>query len=57
MKKNDRAKAIEKAVKIVYDSLQSHLPYTHKKSSEGVRFHKQCVKDYTELIKLIISLY
>lgn len=46
----------ERALRLVWSSLQSHLPWTYKPSSEGKRFHKQCVKDYAELMKIISNL-
>lgn len=45
-----RMKAIEKSMLLTWDSLQSHLPYTYLKSSEGAEFHKQCVSDYVQLL-------
>jgi len=45
-----RMKAIEKSMLLTWDSLQSHLPYTYLKSSEGTEFHKQCVSDYIQLL-------
>ena len=54
--KDKRAMLIEKALRSVYDSLQSHLQYTYKKTSEGKRFHIKCVKDYLELMDTIEKL-
>ena len=60
MTKEERAKTIEKIIALVYDSLESHLCYTYE-SDEGVkaskRFHKKCVKEYAEIIKLLTQLY
>ncbi len=53
----NRAKKIEQAIKLTYDSLQSHLKYTHAHSSEGQKFHIKCVKEYAEVIKLLSELY
>lgn len=52
-----KAKKIERAIKLIYDSLQSHLAYTYSASAEGKRFHRKCVRDYSELIKLLSELY
>lgn len=55
MKKEQK---IERALKLIWDSLQSHLEWTYKKDkSEDPKFHKQCVKEYAELIKIISELY
>ena len=60
MTKADKAKKIERAMEIIIDSLQSHLPYTH--SGELIRgeddaFHKTCVKEYCEVLKILSELY
>jgi hypothetical protein len=55
--KNERAKKIEQAIRLIWESLESHLYYTHAKSSEGIRFHKRCVRDYAALIKILSELY
>jgi hypothetical protein len=57
---DERAKIIERIIKLVYDSLDSHLPYTHE-SDNGVKaskkFHKVCTEEYAEIIKLVSMLY
>lgn len=64
--KNDRAKKIDNAIRIVWDSLDSHLSGTHtltttqKKYVEEVgsnKFHQKCVKEYAEVIKVLSELY
>ena len=64
MNKTDRAKEVEKAIELVYESLISHLPYTYgkiegfaKKRGESHKFHQQCVKEYAEVISIISKLY
>lgn len=57
MKTKDRAQKIDEAIRLIWDSLQSHLEWTHKQSSEGEQFHKRCVKEYTALIKILTELY
>lgn len=57
VKKRFRAKSLERAVRLVYSSLESHLLYTHRPSSEGVRFHIRCVKEYAEILKILSDLY
>lgn len=55
-----RARAIARAIRLSYDSLRSHLPYTF--SGEMIRgedyaFHQRCVKGYSKLICLLSTLY
>lgn len=57
MKTKDRAQKIDEAIRLIWDSLQSHLEWTHKQSSEDEQFHKKCVKEYTALIKILTELY
>lgn len=56
-KKHIKERKIERAIRLTYDSLQSHLRYTYIKTSEGERFHKNCVKEYSEIIKVLSELY
>jgi hypothetical protein len=56
-KKHLREERIERAIKLTWSSLRSHLEWTHKKSPEGHRFHKACVQEYAETIKILSSLY
>lgn len=55
MYKNE--KCIDKIITLAVDSLTSHLPYTHRKTSEGIEFNKKCVKEYTEIIINAIQLW
>jgi len=59
MKAQDKkAKKIERAIQIIWDSLDSHLEYVYNsESKEDKDFHKQCVKEYAEVIKIITELY
>ena len=57
MKKHGRAKKYERAVRLVWDSLQSHLPYLYEKSPEGASFHKKTIAEYAELLRLLADLY
>ena len=57
-----RAKVIDEAIRLVYDSLQSHLPYTHVgpdslMPGETTEFHKKCVKEYSRVLELLSKLY
>lgn len=56
MAKLNRAKLVERAIKLVYSSLSSHLPYMYIKTAEGKAFHKKCTKEYSELIKILSEL-
>lgn len=51
--KANKHKELERAIRLVWTSLESHLPWTYKKSSEGKKFHRKCVKEYAETIKII----
>lgn len=57
MNTKERAKLIQRAIELAYDSLDSHLQYTHKKTSEGRKFHQKCVEEYSELINILSKLY
>jgi hypothetical protein len=57
MTSNERAKVIEQIIRLVWDSLESHLPYTHTKHHDGYAFHVQCVKEYVEILRLVTKLY
>lgn len=64
MKSKERAQKIERILRLTWDSLQSHLIYTHNLSKEQKKileeseaFHKKCVKEYSEIIKLVSELY
>jgi len=52
-----RAKKVEKIIRLSYDSLESHLPYTHLKTSEGTKFHKDAILQYIEIINLAKDLW
>lgn len=54
--KHSKEKKIEKAIRLTWDSLQSHLKYTQIKTTEGIAFHKKCVKEYAETIKILSEL-
>lgn len=54
---NERARAIEEAIRLAWSSLDSHLPWCHSESEEGEAFHRQCVKEYAHLIGLLSSMY
>lgn len=52
-----KEKILEEAIRLVWESLESHLEWTHRKSPEGTAFHKQCVADYVRLLTLLTQLY
>jgi hypothetical protein len=57
-KSTARAEKIERAIRLTWESLDSHLEYASgKKHHDSPSFHKKCVKDYSELMKLISELY
>lgn len=60
MKSKERAKLIERAIRLTWSSLDSHLELTHRKAPKFVgreKFHKTCVKDYAEMIVILTKLY
>lgn len=46
-----RAKSVEKIIRLAWDSLETHLRYTHIKTIEGEKFHRDAVFDYTKIIE------
>lgn len=52
-----RAETIEQIMKLVWDSLDSHLQYTYRKHRDGTDFHIKCVKEYVEIMRLVATLY
>ena len=54
---NQRAKSVEKIIRLAYSSLESHLNWTHAKTSEGIAFHKQAVKEYVSIIQEALKLW
>jgi hypothetical protein len=52
-----RKQMLERLIRLVWDSLESHLPYTYEHSSEGKDFHIKCVMEYSEMIYLLSKLY
>lgn len=52
-----RAKSVEKIIRLAWDSLETHLRYTHLKTTEGPKFHKEAIKQYTEIIAEAQELY
>jgi hypothetical protein len=58
LSKKQRAREIEKAIRLAYSSLESHLPYTHKKHVDGsMKFHRECIREYSEIISILSKLY
>jgi len=52
-----RAKSVEKIIRLAWDSLESHLKYTHIKTTEGEKFHRDAIRDYTKIIEEAQKLY
>lgn len=48
-------KHAEAALRLTWDSLESHLPYTHGKHSDGRKFHRKTVREYVQLMKHIVE--
>ena len=60
----EREKLIERGFRLAWDSLESHLYYTYaklskksRKEGESYKFHKNCVKQYAEIIIILSKLY
>jgi len=55
-----RKQLIRRVMKLVWGSLNSHLPYlTEKpksKSDGGIKFQTNCVKEYSEIIYILSQL-
>lgn len=51
------ARRIEKAMRKVWESLETHLPYTHQDHPDGQAFHQQTVVDYAEQLVNLAKLY
>jgi hypothetical protein len=56
-KKKEKEENVENIIRQAWSSLESHLPYTHKKSSEGKKFHKKCVEEYLDIINNSVKLW
>ena len=55
-----RAIEIEKAIRLAYASLESHLYYTHSGNmirGEDYEFHRKSVAEYSEIISVLSKLY
>jgi hypothetical protein len=55
--KKKRPREIERAMRLTWSSLESHLAYTHQKSAEGTKFHIKCVKEYVQILENLGNLY
>ena len=59
-KSDFKAKEIDKAIRLAWGSLESHLIYTHSGRlirDEDREFHKKCVEEYADIIKVLSQLY
>lgn len=52
-----RAKSVEKIIRLAYDSLETHLHYTHMKTTEGEKFHREAIKQYLDIMQEAYKLY
>jgi hypothetical protein len=55
----EKAVQIEKAIRLVWGSLESHLYFTHDGElarGENHAFHKKCCAEYAEVIKILAGL-
>jgi heme-degrading monooxygenase HmoA len=56
-KDEKEAVILAEAIRIVWDSLESHLDWTHGEEEAVKDFHKECVKEYVQLMQLLTNLY
>ena len=58
-----RAQNVEKALRMVWSSLESHLVYASKRQpcsrqeDGNPRFHQKVIREYAELLETITQLY
>lgn len=52
-----RAKSVEKIIRLAWDSLETHLRYTHLKTTEGEKFHREAIKQYLDIMNEAYKLY
>jgi len=60
MKSDERARKIARLIRMVFQSLDSHLPWTYGKEVKDTgnrAFHKKCVREYSQIIRDIADLY
>ena len=50
-----KKKELERAIKLTWDSLYSHIDGTYLKTKEGRGWHKKCCKEYLEILKVLID--
>ena len=55
-RKQECSYKIERAIRLTWGSLESHLDATHNVSDEH-DFHRKCVQEYAEVIKILSELY
>jgi len=54
-----KEKDIERGIRLVYASLESHLPYTYDNDlpeGETREFHKKAIREYADVIKILSDL-
>ena len=59
---NDRDKKVDEALRLIWSSLESHLPLTdiakgHSQFKDDRSFHRKCCKDYIRLLQIIKELW
>ena len=55
-RKQERSYKIERAIRLTWGSLESHLDVTRDLSHDR-DFHRKCVQEYAEVIKILSALY
>ncbi len=56
-----RDQKVDKIIRLAFSSLESHLKALEKPSpiekNEGRAFHRECVREYAEIITMASNLY
>ena len=59
-KADEKAKKIERAIRLAWGSMETHLIYAYGKPAKvqgNTAFHKKCVREYAEIINILSQLY
>jgi hypothetical protein len=56
MKRDERNKELEKTIRALWSSYESHLAYTHLRSTEGKAWHRKCCREYADEISRLTYL-
>lgn len=59
MKEQERARLIERAIRLTWASAESHLRLVHERRprNESADFHKKAIREYLEILTILSKLY